>query len=247
MTRNFRVSSDGSLALPLLQQKIRVAGKEPQEIETDLKDALVREQLLVNPVVSVAVVEYRSVPVSVTGAVKRPLTFQAIGNVTLLDALTRAEGLSAEAGSEILISRPSLAPNAGAPVQRVPVKGLLDNADPSLNLRLYGGEEIRVPAAGRAYVLGAVKKSGSFPLSGSETTVLKLMILSEGLMPNADRRAFIYRTLPGKIGRQEIPIEIKGILERRSPDVPVIENDIIFVPGQPGKRSEGGAVEGRSQ
>jgi len=43
------------------------------------------------------------------------------------------------------------------------VKGLIDAADPTLNITLIGGEEIRVPEVGRVYVIGNVKKPGAFP------------------------------------------------------------------------------------
>jgi antibiotic biosynthesis monooxygenase (ABM) superfamily enzyme len=36
-------------------------------------------------------VEYRSRPISVSGAVKNPVTFQATGTVTLLDAIHKLE------------------------------------------------------------------------------------------------------------------------------------------------------------
>ena len=49
---------------------------------------------MVDPVVKVTIVEYYSRPISVAGAVRKPVTFQATGNVTLLEALSRAEGLS---------------------------------------------------------------------------------------------------------------------------------------------------------
>ncbi len=107
LTRNFRVLGDGTLALPMLKERIPAKDKQPGQIEQEISDALVREQLLVRPVVSVSVAEYRSLPVSVLGAVRHPITFQAAGEVTLLDALTRADGLSQEAGPEILVSRPS--------------------------------------------------------------------------------------------------------------------------------------------
>jgi protein involved in polysaccharide export with SLBB domain len=40
LTRNFRVSHDGRLALPLLKTRIQAAGKEPSEIESDVSEAL---------------------------------------------------------------------------------------------------------------------------------------------------------------------------------------------------------------
>jgi polysaccharide export outer membrane protein len=237
LTRNFRVSHDGTLALPLLKIRIHAAGKEPSEIESDVSEALTKEQILVEPVVSAAVVEYRSVPVSVMGAVKRPITFQAVGPVTLLDALTRAEGLSTEAGAEILVTRTrGTAAGQAALVQRIPVHGLIDEADPNLNIRLYGGEEIRVPTAGRVYVVGNVKKSGAFPIQdGKDTTVLKAIALSEGLLPYAGKQAYIYRREAGRNNRDEIPIALAKILEHKSADVRLEANDILYVPDAKGR------------
>jgi len=63
-----------------------------------IAEALRAEKLLVNPIVTVTIAEYHSRPIRVAGAVRKPLTFQAFSSVTLLDALTRAEGLSPEAG-----------------------------------------------------------------------------------------------------------------------------------------------------
>lgn len=239
LTRNFRVSSNGTLNLPLLKQRLNVAGKYPSDIETELTDALVKEQILVSPVVTVSVAEYRSVPVSVLGAVKKPITFQAVGEVTLLDALTKADGLSPDAGPEILISKPHIGKNgvSGELIQRIPVKGLIDDADPLLNVRLYGGEEIRVPPAGRVYVVGNVRKSGSFPIQdGNDTTVLKVIALSEGLAPYAAKEAYIYRREAGKHDRDEITVELNKILNRKAPDVQLQANDILYIPDNKGRR-----------
>lgn len=245
MTRNFRVSSDGMLALPLLQEKIRAAGKEPDELEGEVSEALLRDQILVRPVVSVSVVEYRSVPVSVAGAVKKPITFQAVGFTTLLDAINRAEGLALDAGPVILISRPSVTSLAGESlVQRIPVKGLIDDADPTLNVRLYGGEEVRVPPAGRVYVLGNVKKSGAFAITDyNDTTVMKMVALSEGLLPFSSRQAFIYRKEAGKPGRNEIPVDILDIMRHRSPDVQLEANDILYIPDNHGRKMAAETLE----
>lgn len=238
LTRNFRVSADGLLALPLLQEKIRVAGKEPDEVETEISEGLVRDQILVRPVISVAVVEYRSVPVSVLGAVKKPVTFQAVGYTTLLDALTKAEGLAEGAGQEILISRPSLtSPNGAGLVQRISLKGLIDDADPALNVRLYGGEEIRVPPAGKVYVLGNVKKSGSFVITDEkDTTVMKAIAVSEGLLPFYGHQALIYRREAGKKDRTEISVPIDDIMHHRSQDMQLEANDILYIPDNHGKK-----------
>src|SRR5579871_874364 len=106
LTRTVRVESDGTIHLPLLKNGVAAAGMLPGPLEMSIVEALKSEQILIDPVVKVTVVEYHSRPISVMGAVKKPLTFQAIGTVTLLDALARAEGLTNEAGTEILLTRP---------------------------------------------------------------------------------------------------------------------------------------------
>ena len=239
LTRTFRVLGDGTLALPLLKERIPAANRYPEEIGVDIARALAAEQLLVRPVVSVSVAEYRSIPVSVMGAVRRPITFQASGQVTLLDALSRAEGLSQDAGAEILVSRTRGADGSerAGLVRRIPVKGLIDDADPALNIRLYGGEEIRVPTAGRVYVIGNVKRSGAFPVTdGGDTTVLKVIALSEGLLPYSNKEAFIYRRDAGKSNRSEIPVPLGLIMKRKAPDVNLEANDILYIPDSSGKK-----------
>ncbi len=238
LTRNFRVSGDGTLILPLLKKRIPVTNRLPQEVEVEIADALKEEQLLVQPVVSVSVAEYRSLPVSVLGAVKHPLTFQAAGEVTLLDALTRADGLSQDAGPEILVSQSHWsAGGEGALIQRIPVKGLIDEANPALNVRLHGGEEIRVPEAGKVYVIGNVKRTGAFPVGdGNDTTVLKMIAMTEGLLPYTNKNAFIYRREAGKSDRNEIPVQLTLIMEHKAPDIPLQSNDILYIPDSKGKR-----------
>jgi polysaccharide biosynthesis/export protein len=93
-TRSVRVSPEGVIRLPMLPQPVQAAGFLPSELETAIAAALKDAELIADPYVTVAVAEYHSRPVSVIGAVKRPVVFQAAGEVTLLDALARAEGLS---------------------------------------------------------------------------------------------------------------------------------------------------------
>jgi len=244
-TRTVRVGADGKIRLPMLDEKIAAEGLLPSELEIAVAQALTRAGLLVDPFVTITVVEYGSRPVSVAGAVKSPLTFQASAPVTLLEAITRAGGLTPEAGPEILISKMQPGPD-GEPaslIQRVPVKALIDQADPDANLRLTGGEEVRVPEAGKVFVVGNVKKPGAFAVQeGSETSVLKLLALAEGLAPYAGKQAFIYRR-EASGSKNEIPIELSKIMERKAPDAPLLPNDILYVPDNHGKRLGVAALE----
>ena len=239
LSRTVRVSAGGQIRLPMLKNLIRAEGLFPEQLENAIASELSVDQILVDPVVTVNIVEYYSRPVSVTGAVKKPATFQAVGQTTLLDAITRAEGLTPDAGPEILVTHRQPGPE-GAPivlVRRIPVKGLLDAADPELNLRLFGGEEVLVPEAGKVYVVGNVRKPGAYPVrDAADTTVLKILALSEGLTPFSAKRAYIYRREPGPGAKNEIPIELRQIMDRKSADISLQPNDILYIPDNRGQR-----------
>src|SRR5436190_3471826 len=211
LTRTVRVDPVGTIRLPLLAEGVKAAGLMPRELEAELTNALKSGEILVDPVVKITVVEYHSRPISVMGAVRKPVTFQSDGKVTLLEALSHAEGLTDDAGPEILVTQNDA-------VQRITVKKLLDGADPTVNLVLTGNEEVRVPVAGKIFVLGNIRKPGGFPVRDpADSTVLKMVALSEGLMPFSQRIAYIVRRQEGE-KPQEIPVELAKIMDRKSPD-----------------------------
>lgn len=233
LTRTVRVGTEGDLRLPMIKDPIKAAGLYPSELEKAIAASLVEDQVLVDPIVTVSVVEYRSRPISVMGAVKMPVKFQATGKVTLLDALAQAQGLAENAGSEILVSRPATDSSGETKmlVQRIPVKGLINNADPALNVILQGGEEIRVPEAGRVFVVGDVKESGAFYITnGNESTVLKAIALAKGLDRFPAHTAYILREHPDGKAKDEVPIPLYKILHRKSEDIALLPNDILYVP-----------------
>jgi polysaccharide export outer membrane protein len=233
LTHTVRVASDGTLRLPLVQRRVKADGLMPEELEKAIGEAFEAEQILVHPWVTVTVVEYHTLlPVSIAGAVRNPVTFEPTEKLTLLEALTRAGGLTAEAGPGILITR-----SPKDPVQRIAVRDLIDAADPAVNVILQGGEEIRVPEAGRVFVVGNVKAPGAFPVhEGAETTVLKVIALTQGLAPYASSEAYIYRKDGTGGSKNEIPVDLTKIMQRKSPDVPLLADDILYIPDRSGKR-----------
>jgi polysaccharide export outer membrane protein len=245
-TRTIRVSAEGEISLPMIRRKIRAEGLMPDELESRIAELLASSNLLIDPAVTITIVEYNSRPVSVVGAVRRPLTFQASGPVTLIDALTRAEGLSADAGPDILVSREVVDENGfhSQRVDRIPVKKLIDGASLELNQSLHGGEQVRVPEIGKIFVMGNVRRPGAFRIEdGSSTSVRKVLALSEGLMPFTAKHAYIYRRTDGTSAQQEIPIELNKIMERKAPDLPLEPDDILYVPDSKGRRVAATTIE----
>jgi polysaccharide export outer membrane protein len=243
LTRTVRVGEDGHIALPMVSRKFKASGLMPAELEALIAAQLERAGILVHPVVVVTVVEYASRPVSVVGAVRKPLTFQAAGRVTLLDAIARAEGLSSDAGTELLLSR-ATADGAARELIRIPVFELMQLARPELNYVLRGGEEIRVPEAQKVYVVGNVKKPGAYTVrDGTPMTVLKVLALAEGLERWAQKEAYIYRAEGTSGTRKEIPVQLGKLMERKRPDETLLPEDVLYIPEAKGKKATLGALE----
>jgi polysaccharide export outer membrane protein len=242
LSRTVRVDAGGWIRLPMLKERIEVRDAWPAEVEGRLVAAFVEERVLVEPVVTVTIAEYGSRAVSVAGAVRRPLTFRIYEKITLLEALARAEGLSGDAGNEILITRP--ADSGGKSVaERVAVRELIELANPEADVALEGGEEVRVLEAGRVFVVGNVRKPGGFRVAAATPmTVLQALALSEGLAPFAAKQAFIYRPADGGV-KTEILVPLRKIMDRKAPDVPLEASDIFYVPDNRRGRVTSNAIE----
>src|SRR5262249_38050814 len=77
----------------------------------------------------------------------------------------------------------------------------------------------------------------------SETTVLKMLAVAEGLTPYASKQAYIIRRDEQGGPKREIPVELQNILRRKAADVPLMANDILYVPDNSGKRASMAALE----
>jgi polysaccharide export outer membrane protein len=235
-TRTVRVSLDGTIRLAGLASPIRVQGLMPDDISVLVKEALVRAQLYVDPFVTTTVMEYHSRPISVSGAVRIPTIFQAVGDVTLTDALARAGGIVPDqAGPEIIVTKPN-GDTGTQSIQRIPLKVLMTGTQPELNLRLVGGEKISVPDVEKFVVAGSVVRPGPYPvLDGNANTVMTAIAQAGGTIQYYRHVIYIYR--PDATGaRHEIEVDLGKIQTRKAPDVTLQARDILYVPDSSGRR-----------
>lgn len=239
LSGRFRVGSDGKLVLPLLRDHIPVAGLTPAQAAVLISKALRDGQIMADPSVTVSVLEYRSRTVTILGAVLHPLTFQATGETTLLDAIAMAGGLAPNVGSSILITFPHTASQGpeGNITQAIPVEELVAKGNSIYNPALHGGEEIRVPEAGKIFVAGNVVRPGVYTMQGDkDTTVLKALALSAGLQQYSAHIAYIYRRSITSGNREEVKVPLSRIMARKDPDVRLLADDILYIPDNNGKR-----------
>jgi polysaccharide export outer membrane protein len=249
LSRDVRVNETGYISLPLMPSKVRATGMTPYQLQDKLAELLQSNGLVSTPQVTVSVKEQHSQPITVIGAVKTPMVIQAMHQTTLLQALSQAGGIADEAGSTVIVTRPSLnvSDSDGNPVAQsapqsftINISDILNSGDSRFNITLGGGDVVSVPRAGIIYVVGAVNRPGGFLLQNDldRMTMLKMLSLAGGTTNTAKmRNAVILRKNPDTGQRDQVPVDLKKVMNLRSEDVLLQPNDILFVPDSSGLRA----------
>ena len=104
MSNTYVASAEGSISFPLIGT-IVVRGKTPTEVEAAIRQKL-SDGYIVNPQVSVLVKQYNSKKVSVFGQVQKPGTMPFSDGMTIIEAISRAGGLTGMAKkNEVSVTR----------------------------------------------------------------------------------------------------------------------------------------------
>ena len=253
-SRQYRVSSAGTVSVPMLPQPISAAGLTLVQFSDRLAQELKASGLVSSAHVSTSVDQSRLHAVAITGAVKRPQVYPLFTRTTLLDMISQAEGLADDAGEVAIIQRGEIAnhvmeadsrqnPNPAQPSSQtsVDLKQLFDGRSANANVAIYPGDRITVPRAGVVYVVGAVNKPGGFTMKANShgMTVLQAIALAENTTNTAVRnQSMIIRndaTAPD--GHKQIPVDLKKLLQGKGPDPTLQAEDVLFVPDSSGKRA----------
>jgi polysaccharide export outer membrane protein len=239
--KTVRVDPDGKIDLPLIGQ-VHAGGETLDEFKSELR---MRLSKYVNaPQLTITVLNSRSSRVSVIGEVNAPGVRDLSGPTTLIEAISEAGGLKADAGSKVIVTRSldvgrlpvdgeTLDGSGMFSIVSLPLDDLMLSKLPADNLMLRPGDIVSVPKASIVYVVGDVHRSGGFPISShSSMSVLQAISLAEGLQTNnASKSAKILRPVPGGDGKPiEIPVNVQAILAGKAPDPPLFAEDILFIP-----------------
>ena len=234
-----RIDTDGQITLPLTG-RIQAAGRTLEELEADIRGRL--EKFIIEPQVVVRLVEARSQPVSVIGAVNRPGVVQLEGSKRLLEILSLAGGLRPDAGQLLTLTRRQESGPVPLPGNRadetdrysiaeIDLKELMSGTNPKANVEIRPFDVLSVPVAELIYVVGEVKRPGGFALAHPESvSVLQALSLAEGLFGVASAKDARIIRQTGKTDREEIPVNLTRLLTGEAEDVPMQAGDILFVP-----------------
>lgn len=236
----FRIDADGNINLPLLG-KIHASGMSVQELEADLVTRL--REYIREPQVIIQVSQFHSAPVFFVGAFRAPGIYSLQGNRTLVEMLTQIGGTQPNASRQIKITRraeygPIPLPNAVEDPERkistveISYASLQQNVNPAEDIVLQPYDVISVERAEQIYVTGDVAKTGGVELGERESiSIAQALAMSGGFGPDAVKdKVRILRPVLNTNRRYPIEVNVKAILEGKENDIPLLPNDIVFIP-----------------
>ena len=227
LSQTVRVSSDGSISLPLLG-RLPVAGTTLGDVETLIARRL--EAHIRSPQVTVFVKEYESTKVSVSGAVKNPNSYEMLGPKTLLEMISMAGGLDEDHGDEIVIFRGN--EDGGTERVSIDLRGLVYDVDPDLNILLEPGDIIYIPGVEtmRISVGGSVRLPNLYEVPRNDPiSLLEAITLAGGTTDRAaEKKVKIIRTAKGT--RVTLLVNLRKVKKGKVEDPLLKDGDLILVP-----------------
>jgi polysaccharide export outer membrane protein len=220
-----RVSNSGDLYLPLVNY-LHVADLSIEEAQELIEKRLAEGGFVRDPHVSILIDEFSSQGVSMLGEVVKPGLYPVLGDRRLVDMITAAGGLTDKAGREVTIIHRD---ESDKPVIVTLGRTLTDT--PESNVPVYPGDSVEVHRAPIIYVVGDVGRPSGLLVDNGKLTVLQALALAGGANRTAklnDSR--ILRKSTGPNGISETKVQLKKMLEAKTPDIALEANDILFIP-----------------
>ena len=164
--------------------------------------------------------------VNVTGKVKRPMYYEMKRNESLQTLLRYSGGFTGDAYKKAV--------RVNRKTGREYAVFNVDEFDMSA-FRIADGDSVSVDSilpryANTVEIKGAVFRPGMYQLGDGINSVRTLVQHAEGLTEEAfTARAVMHRMKADRTLRV-IPVDIQGIMEGRVADIPLKENDVLFIP-----------------
>ncbi len=217
LSTTVRVSADSTIRVPLLGE-ISVKKLTVSQISAKI-EKLFADGYLVNPQVDVFISEHRSKKAVILGQIRNPGQYELRGTITFLEFISKAGGLTPDAGGTAIIKRTNGAGSRKGQIV-VDLEKLIKKGDTSLNIPIQDNDSIYISKAKTYYVSGEVKKPNSYKFE-SDVTVIKAITMAGGFSKIAAR---------GKVKIIRIVNGQKKVFKNVNMDEQVLPDDVIVVP-----------------
>jgi polysaccharide export outer membrane protein len=220
LTTVARVGGSGTIRLPLVGE-VKAKGRTVGEITKRITD-LYADGYLIDPQVSIFIKEFQSQDVTILGQVSRPGLYKLTEKTTLLELISKAGGLTEDAGKEVTLQRKSEDGAGSEKIERLDLTELVENGRAKHNVAVRDGDKIFVSKKEKQfiYVTGEVKKPDSYEYEEGLTLIHAITIAGGLSKVAAPSRIKVIRMVKGQ----------RVVLEKVNMDAPVYPEDVIVVP-----------------
>jgi polysaccharide export outer membrane protein len=220
-----RVSQNGDINLPVYGF-IHVAGLSTEEAASSIENALRDKGLLLEPHVTISIAEYASQGATMTGEIRTPGIYPTLGSRTLMDMIALAGGLQATAGKSVSIIHRDDPQHPETVALQASVASMSAQENPIIR----PGDTVVIGKAGIIYIIGDVTHPGGFLIDNNERlSLIQVLALAGGATRTAATgSSHLIRKVPE--GREDIPLDLKKILNSKNPDFKLSDGDILVVP-----------------
>lgn len=166
--------------------------------------------------------------VEVQGKVKRPMFYEMKSSESVQRLLQFAGGFTGNAFTKsVRLVRKSGSEYSIHTIEEFDMNGFT----------LADGDSLYVDSIiprfrNRVTVRGAVKHPGEFQLDGRIQSVRDLVAIADGLREDAFTERAVMHREKEDLTLEMISLDIEGILDGRVPDVPLRNNDLLFIPSK---------------
>jgi polysaccharide export outer membrane protein len=226
LSGSLRVSSKGEVELPL-GGSVNVQGLTAAEAGAAIAARLKQAGILLDPHVTVLIIEYQSQGVTVTGEVRSPGVYPLLGNRSVMDMIAMAGGLNENAGRVASVFHRD---SNDVRQIRLNVSVQTPESIADSKFALLPGDTVSVSRSGVIYVIGDVGRPGGFLVEHNDRlTLLQALALAQGANQTA---SFGGTQLMRKTenGRLQYGLDLKKVLKGESPDLLLADGDILYVP-----------------
>lgn len=226
LSAHIRVGQDGNVVLPLAGP-VHVAGDTNAEAQKKIEDKLRSSEIMKNPQVTLNIIQYAPIIVTVLGEVNSGGRLQLLAPHSLLDVISFAGGETVYAGAEVMLRHEQ----DGHTTTTTYRYGRDSSGDDISKVEVHGGDTVIVPRAGIVYVLGAVNRPGGYLMQeDGKLDAAQALSLAMGtaLQAKTGDIRIIRRRPDGTF--VEIPLNYKDMSNGKLAPPQLQAQDIVYVP-----------------
>ena len=200
LTTETRISERGTILFPMIGE-VPVNGMSPREAGSRIGDKLKQGKYVVNPEVTVSLMQVNSRQVSVLGNVNKPGRYPLdTTTAKLTDLIAIAGGIAPTGSDQVTIVSTR---NGQTTSTNVDLPNMIRTGDLQRNVELQAGDTVFVHRAPMVYVYGEVQKAGAYRVEPN-MTVMQALAMGGGLTPRGTERGIrIHRRTGEQVAQRD--------------------------------------------